>query len=97
MIEILESPKYLVAMKVSGNLTADDVAAAYKAVEDALKEHERISFFAEVEDTIGITLDGLVKDFIQVKSSHPFLMRNPEAIRQPIEFLTKGKFVRDVP
>ncbi|MCW5956945.1 MAG: STAS/SEC14 domain-containing protein [Pyrinomonadaceae bacterium] len=68
MIEILESPKYLVAMKVSGNLTADDVAAAYKAVEDALKEHERISFFAEVEDTIGITLDGLVKDFIQVIS-----------------------------
>ena len=35
-----------------------------------------------------------MKDFIQVKSSHPFLMRNPEAIRQTIEFLAKGMFVR---
>lgn len=65
MIEILESPKYLVAIKVSGNLTADDVKAAYKAVEDAFKDHDRISFFAEIEDSISITIDGLVKDFIE--------------------------------
>ena len=65
MIEILESPKYLVAMKVFGKLTADDVKAAYNAVEDALKDHERISFFAEIEDSVGITVDGLLKDLTE--------------------------------
>ena len=62
MIEILESPKHLVAMKLSGSLTADDVVKANRAAEDALKENDRISFFAEIEDSMNLTLEGLAKD-----------------------------------
>src|SRR5215468_10473644 len=65
MIEILESPKHLVAMKLSGSLTADDITKAYKATEDALKNNERISFFAEVEDSMSLTLEGLAKDLFE--------------------------------
>ncbi len=63
MLEILDSPRHLVAMKLSGDLTAADIEKAYKATEDALKEHERISFFADVDD-FTITLDGLAKDLV---------------------------------
>ena len=64
MIEILESPNYLVALKISGELTASDVESAYKAAEKALKENERISFFLEVEDSTELTIEGLWKDAV---------------------------------
>jgi hypothetical protein len=65
MIEILESPKHLVAMKLSGGLTADDVAKAYKATDEALKNNERISFFAEIEDSMNLTFEGLCRDMVE--------------------------------
>jgi len=65
MIEILDSPKHLVAVRISGDITAADVAAAYKATEDSLKENERISFFAEVADSTNLTFEGLAKDVVE--------------------------------
>jgi hypothetical protein len=62
MIEILDSAKHLVAMKLSGSLTAADITKAYRATEEALKGNERISFFAEIDDSVGLTLEGVVKD-----------------------------------
>jgi hypothetical protein len=62
MLEILDSPKHLVAMRLSGGLTASDVTQAYKVMEDALKENERISFFAEVDPSMKFTFEGLIKD-----------------------------------
>src|SRR5262245_4953813 len=65
MIEILDSPKHLVAMRISGKISAEDISKAYRATEDALKDNERISFFMEIDDTIGLTLEGLAKDMIE--------------------------------
>jgi len=65
MIELLESPKYLVAMKISGKITAEDIEKAYAATGDALKENERVSFFAEITENIGFTSDGLLKDLTE--------------------------------
>ena len=62
MIEILESPKHLVALKISGSITADDIEKAYKVTDEALESNERVSFFAEVEDSMGFTVEGLLKD-----------------------------------
>ena len=62
MIEIFDSAKHLVAIKLSGSLTAEDVAKAHHATEDALKGNERISFFAEVDDSVGLTLEGVYRD-----------------------------------
>ena len=62
MIEILESAKQLVAMKISGSITAEDIEKAYKATEEALASNERVSFFAEVDDSVGLTIEGAVKD-----------------------------------
>ncbi|HEX6127189.1 MAG TPA: STAS/SEC14 domain-containing protein [Pyrinomonadaceae bacterium] len=66
MIEILDSPKHVVAMKLSGALTAADITAAYKAGEEALKDNERISYFVEVEPSMQFTFEGLMKDLAQV-------------------------------
>jgi len=65
MIEILESPKYLVAMKISGTITAEDIDTTYKAADSALKDNERISFFAEITEKIGFTPEGLIKDLTE--------------------------------
>ncbi|NOT48897.1 MAG: STAS/SEC14 domain-containing protein [Acidobacteria bacterium] len=65
MLEILDSPKHLVAMKLSGGLTAEDVTKAYEATNNALKDNERISFFAEIEDSMNLTFEGLAKDLVQ--------------------------------
>ena len=35
MIEILESPKHLIAMKIAGSVTAEDIDKAYKATDEA--------------------------------------------------------------
>jgi hypothetical protein len=65
MIEILKSPKHLVAMRLSGDITADDVAKAYNATQDALKTNDRISFFAEIDKSVNLTIEGLVKDAVE--------------------------------
>jgi len=65
MIEILDSPKYLVAMRLSESMTADDVAKAYKVTDDALSNNERISFFAEIDDSVNLSFEGLLKDMVE--------------------------------
>src|SRR3954463_12583674 len=62
MIEILESPKHVVAFKLSDGLTADDVTKAYKATEESLKQNDRISFFAEIDGSAALTWEGILKD-----------------------------------
>ena len=62
MIEILDSPKHLVAMRISGSITAEDIDNAYKATNDALKSNDRVSFFAEIDDSLGFTVEGFAKD-----------------------------------
>jgi hypothetical protein len=75
MIEILKSSKHLVAMKLSGSLTAEDVTKAYKATEDALEDNERISFFADIEDSMSLTFEGLIKDLFEGLSQFGKLSR----------------------
>jgi hypothetical protein len=65
MLEILESPKHLVALKLSGELTAADIAKAYQATEDALKASERVSVFAEVDPSMKFTFEALIKDIVE--------------------------------
>ena len=65
MLEILDSPKHVVAMKLSGSLTAKDIEQAYKATDEALKSNDRISFFAEIDPSISLTFEGLAKDLVE--------------------------------
>ncbi|MGH9820434.1 MAG: STAS/SEC14 domain-containing protein, partial [Pyrinomonadaceae bacterium] len=64
MLEILTSPKHLVAFKLSGDLTADDVEKSTAVLIDALKDQERISIFAELDGSMALTLEGLWKDLV---------------------------------
>ena len=49
-------------MKLSGRVTADDISTAYEATASALKTNDRISFFAEVDPSMQMTADGVMKD-----------------------------------
>src|SRR5262245_29124070 len=69
MLEILESPKHLVAFKLSKELTAEDVDKGTKALIEALKDQERINIFTEVEGSINFTLEGLWKDLVNSVSN----------------------------
>jgi hypothetical protein len=64
MIEILESAKHLVAIKISGSLTGADVEKASAALDKAIAENERISVFVDVDPSMALTFEGVVKDFI---------------------------------
>ncbi|MEO8573899.1 MAG: STAS/SEC14 domain-containing protein [Pyrinomonadaceae bacterium] len=65
MLEILDSPKYLVALRLSGGMTAEDVTRAYEVTDKALKENDRISIFAEVDPSMELTFEGLLKDLVE--------------------------------
>jgi hypothetical protein len=69
MLEILDGPKHLVAFKLSGELTADDVEKSTKAITDALKDHDRINIFTEIDGSVKLTLEGLFKDLVNSVSN----------------------------
>lgn len=62
MLEILESPKHLVAMRVSGTLTGEEIEKAHKAANEALDANERVSMFVHVDGSLGFTVEGFLKD-----------------------------------
>jgi hypothetical protein len=62
MLEIIDSAKHLVAVKISGKITAEDIENAWKAGRDKMKENDRVSFFAEITDELAFTAEGLWKD-----------------------------------
>jgi len=65
MLEILDSPKHLLAIRLSGDLTAADITRAYEATDKALKENERLSFFADIDASMKFTVEGLAKDLVE--------------------------------
>ncbi len=65
MLEILDSPKHLLAIRLSGELTAADITRAYKATDKALKENGRLSFFADIDASMKFTVEGLAKDLVE--------------------------------
>ena len=65
MLEILPSPKHVIAIRFTGGFTAEDVTNMYRAVDEALKDNERISFFAEFDKSVELTFEGLLKDAVE--------------------------------
>lgn len=63
MLDLLPSPcPDVVAFRVSGKVTAEDVELAWASIDAALDEGETIGLYAEIVDLGSFTLDGLVKD-----------------------------------
>ncbi len=63
MLELLPSPgPDVVAFRVSGKVTKEDVELAWASLDAALDEAETIGLYAEVVGLDGFTLAGLVED-----------------------------------
>ena len=64
MIDILETPDHLVGMKISGDMIGEDIEKASAALDKAIADNERVSIFVEVDPSMSLTIEGVVKDFI---------------------------------
>lgn len=62
MLELLQSPEHVVAIRVKGQIEEADVDKAIQAVEAALDKEPRISFYAEMGKLEGMTGAALAKD-----------------------------------
>lgn len=63
MLQILESEDHVLAVRLSGTLTAGDVALVAKEVDARLERHEKIGIFAELTDFHDLTAEAAAKDF----------------------------------
>lgn len=62
MIEILPAPDHVVAMRVSGTLTGDDIERVTLVLEAALSRHQHIALYADMVDFADMTAEALLKD-----------------------------------
>ena len=52
----------VVGIRVKGKVTADDIERAIGRIESKLKQHEQVSFIAEIEALSGVSPGALLKD-----------------------------------
>lgn len=62
MIEILDAPDHVVALRLSGRLSGPEMDELAAAVEAKLARHERIGIVADLTPLAGLTLEALAKD-----------------------------------
>src|ERR1700747_791282 len=62
MIEILDAPDHVVAVRLAGRLSGADMDDLTTAVEAKLARHPRIGIVADLTPLTGLTLEALAKD-----------------------------------
>ena len=59
MHEIIKSPDDVIAVKISGKITLDDLKAIMDRLDEAMANHEKVHVFAETRGIEGIELNAL--------------------------------------
>ncbi|QIK96277.1 STAS/SEC14 domain-containing protein [Sphingomonas sp. HDW15A] len=59
MHEIIQSPSDVVAVKISGKITLDDLKAIMDRLDEVMAEHEKVHVFAETQGIEGVELSAL--------------------------------------
>ncbi|HEX7007043.1 MAG TPA: STAS/SEC14 domain-containing protein [Alphaproteobacteria bacterium] len=62
MLELMPAPDHVVAMRLSGTLTGEDIDRATAAVDKALSRHQRIGIYVDAMDFGGMTAEAFAKD-----------------------------------
>lgn len=62
MIEILEAPDHVMAVRLAGRLSGGDMDELTAALEAKLARHPRIGIVADLTPMAGMTLEALAKD-----------------------------------
>lgn len=62
MIELLDAPDHVLALRLSGRLSGPDMDQLKDQVEAKLAKHERIGIVADLTPLDGVTLEALAKD-----------------------------------
>lgn len=63
MLQVIESEDHVVAVQLSGTLTAEDIAQVAKEVDARLERHEKIGIFADLTGFHDLTAEAAAKDF----------------------------------
>jgi hypothetical protein len=62
MIELLDAPDHVLALRLSGRLSGADMDQLKDRIEAKLAQHERIGIVADLTPLDGVTLEALAKD-----------------------------------
>jgi hypothetical protein len=62
MLEALAAPDHVVAFRVSGRITGDDIEAATAAVDAALERYDRIGLYVDAGELDSFTAEAFAKD-----------------------------------
>jgi hypothetical protein len=62
MIEILPAPDHVLALRMAGTLTGEDLDRVIAEIEAKLKRHERIGLFADATGFEDMTAEAAAKD-----------------------------------
>ena len=62
MLEALAAPDHVVAFRVSGRITGDDIDAATAAVDAALERYDRIGLYVDAGELDSFTGEAFAKD-----------------------------------
>lgn len=62
MLELMPAPDHVVAMRLSGTVTGEDIDSATAAVDQALSRHQRIGIYVDAMDFGGMTGEAFAKD-----------------------------------
>ena len=62
MLEALAAPDHVVAFRLSGEVTGDDIETAAAAIDAALERHQRIGLYADASGLDGFTAEAFAKD-----------------------------------
>ena len=62
MIEFLPAPDHVVAMQLTGTLTAQDIEQSIAKIEAALGRHRRIATFVDTVGFTDVTPDAMARD-----------------------------------
>ncbi len=62
MFEQLSAPDHVIAMRLSGKLTGDDVSQYKTLFDQKLEKHERVGVCADLTGFADMTLDAIIKD-----------------------------------
>ena len=78
MLEVLPAPETVVAIRVTGQVTEEDVERGIQSIEAALSRRPRVAFFAEVEMS-GLTLGAFARRLTYGISKFRDIKRFPRA------------------
>lgn len=91
MITTLDIAPHVLAMRIDGHVETDDIARAFRELEDRSSSPGELSLYLEIESLSGVKIDAVLTD-VRLGGSHLDSVRRMQrvAIVSDIDWLVRG-------